>query len=90
MKNLSSLPDDYVIQLAKDAGANPDRCTANEQLSINDDCWYLNVYEDLPYTGWDAPDYRLVAEERLEKPVTPDQLNHAIDDAVEMFLEYPF
>ena len=83
MRNTTNFDDAFVAMLAKNAGANPYKCTASVQLSVREGnprkiFKYLNIYEDRS-RGWDNNDV-LVSSLLLEytvqfnsvpKPVAP-------------------
>lgn len=60
MRNTTNFDDAFVTLLAKNAGANPYKCTASVQLSVREGnprriFKYLNIYEDRSH-GWDNND----------------------------------
>ncbi len=85
MRNTTNFDDAFVVLLAKNAGANPHKCTASVQLSIREGnprkiFKYLNIYEDRS-RGWDNNDVLvcsiLLGFDAVPKPVAP---NPCLDD----------
>lgn len=66
MQNLTQhYSDEYLMGCIAKVGGNHHKCTANVQLSITDNQWYLNIYQDCS-TGWDN-DERIIYSELASK-----------------------